>query len=123
MAEELAKTGLSLKSLKLVNCQEAVRQAVDQASDTSPTEKFLTRQVTHLKEAWDEYEKAMLRLQESAAEGNLATYKQDFERDHSKYNAICQRAEEFMERFNQPEDEEEPDYEALAATNAEVRAD
>ena len=67
MAEELAKTRLSLKSLKLVNCQKAVKQSLDQASDTSPTEKVLTRQVTHVKEAWDEYEEAMLRLQESAA--------------------------------------------------------
>ena len=123
MAEELPKTQLGLKSLKLVSCQKSVRNSLDQASDTSPTEKVLTRQVTHLKAAWEEYEEAMLRLQESAAPENLATYQQDFERDHSEFDIICQRAEEFMERFNQPEEEEEPDYAALAATNAEVRAD
>ena len=122
MAEELAKTRLSLKSLKLVNCQKVVKQSLDQAYDTSPTEKVLTRQVTHVKEAWEEYEEAMLRLQESAAEGNLVAYKQDFERDHSEYDVICQRAEEFLERFNQPEEEEEPDYKSVAATNARERA-
>ena len=125
MAEELAKTRLRLKSVKLANCQKAVRLTitVDQASNTSPTEKLLTRQVTHLREAWEEYEEAMLRLQESAAEGNLFTHEQRFEKDHSEYDAICQLVEEFLERFNQPEEEEEPDYAALAATNAEVRAD
>ena len=74
----------------MVNCQKAVRQAVNQASNTSPTEKFLTRQVTHLKEACYKYEEAMLRLQEAAAEGNLVTYKQNFEKDHAEYDAICQ---------------------------------
>ena len=69
MAEELAKTRLGLKSLKLVNCLKAVKLTitVDQGSTTTPSEKLLTRQVTHLKAAWEEYEEAMLRLQESAA--------------------------------------------------------
>ena len=51
MAEELAKTNLGLKSLKLVSCHKSVKNSLDQASDTSPTEKVLSRQVTHLKAA------------------------------------------------------------------------
>ena len=53
MAEELAKTCLGLKSLKLVNCLKAVKLTitVDQGSTTTPSEKLLTRKVTHLKAA------------------------------------------------------------------------
>ena len=54
MAEELSRNRQGLKLNKLVSCEKVIRQAIDQASDTLPTEKFLTRQVTHLQEAWDE---------------------------------------------------------------------
>ena len=55
MAEELAKTRLGLKNLKLVNCLKAVKLTitVHQGSITTPSEKLLTRQVTHLKAAWE----------------------------------------------------------------------
>ena len=36
---------------------------------------------------------------------------------------VIQRAEEFRDRYNEPEEEETPDYAALATANAEVRAD
>ena len=65
----------------------------------------------------------MLRLQESTAPENMAGYKQDFEKDHSEFHTTCQRAEEFLECYNVPVEEEEPDYAALAAANVEVRAD
>ena len=56
MAEELPKTRLGLKSLKLVNCLKAVKLTitVDQGSTTTSSEKLMTRQVTHLKAAWEE---------------------------------------------------------------------
>ena len=99
MAEELAKTRLWLKSLKLVNCLKAVKLTitVDQGSTTTPSEKLLTRQVTHLKAAWGEYEEAMLRLQESAAPENMASYKENFEKDFSEFNTTIQRAKEFLD--------------------------
>ena len=125
MAEELAKTSLGLKSLKLSNCLKAVKLAitVGQGITTTTSEKLLTRQDTNLKAAWEEYEEAMLRLQESAAPENMTSYKDHFEKDHSEFHTTCQRAEEFLECFNVPVEEEEPDYAALAAANAEVRAD
>ena len=123
MAEELAKTNLGLKSLKLVSCHKSVKNSLDQASDTSPTEKVLSRQVTHLKAAWKEYEEGMLKLQEVAADENMASYQELFEKDYTEFNTTCQRAEEFLDRYNVPEEEEAPDYAALAAANAQVRAD
>ena len=79
MAEELTSNRRSLKCRKLMSCEKVIRQAIEQASETSPTEKFLTRQVTHLKEAWDEYEEAMLKLQEVASQENVDAYKQHFD--------------------------------------------
>ena len=75
MAEELAKTRLGMKHQKLVNCHKAVKLtiAVDRESLSAATERLLTRQLKHLKTAWDEYKEGMLRLQESAAQDNLAT--------------------------------------------------
>ena len=102
MAEELARTRQSLKSRKLVSCEKVIRQAIEQASDTSPTEKFLTRQVTHLKEAWDKYEEAMLRLQEVASQENQDAYKQSFDKAHFDFEMVRQQAETFLERFNEP---------------------
>ena len=45
MAEELARNRLALKSRKLGSCEKVIKHAIEQASDTSPTEKFLVRQV------------------------------------------------------------------------------
>ena len=120
MAEELARNRQALKSRKLVSCEKVIRQAIEQASDTSPTEKFLTRQVTHLKEAWDEYKEAMLKLQEVASQDNVEAYKQAFDRDHFDFKIVRQQAETFMERFNEPEAEEEPDKDELADADADV---
>ena len=59
---------------KLVNCENAILQALNQASETLPTEKSLTRQVTRLKEAWGEYEEVMLKLQPVASQDNVVAY-------------------------------------------------
>ena len=115
MAEELARTRQGLKSSKLESCEKVIRQAIKQASDTSPTEKFLTRQVTHLGEAWEEYEEATLKLLEVRSPQNSNAYKQAFDKAHHDFEIVRQHAETFMERFNVPEAEEEPDYQALAA--------
>ena len=61
-----------------------------------PTETFLTRQVTHLKEAWDEYEEAMLKLQEVASQDNVDVYQQSFDRAHHDYEIVRQQAETFV---------------------------
>ena len=86
MAEELAKTRLGMKHQKLTNCLKAVKLTITVGRGITPTtsEKLLTRQVTHLKAAWVEYEEAMLGLQESAAPENLASYQEIFEREHSE---------------------------------------
>ena len=74
MAEKLAKTRLGMKHLKLTNCHKAVKLTitVDQESTSTASENLLTRQVKHLKTAWDEFEENMLKLQECAASENLA---------------------------------------------------
>ena len=123
MAEDLAWTRRSLKSRKLVSRENVIRQATEQASVTLPTEKFLTSQVTHLKEAWDEYEEAMLKLQEVASQENQDAYKRAFEKVHFDFKMVRQQAETFMERFNKPEAEEEPDYQVLAAAMEREGAD
>ena len=116
MAEELARNRLGLKSNKLVSCEKVIRQGIKQASDTSPTEKFLTRQVTHLREAWDEYEEATLRLMEVRSPENNDTYKKAFDKAHYDFEMVRQQAETFLESFHEPEATEEPDYLALEAS-------
>ena len=116
MAEKLARNRQSLKSNKLVSCKKVNRLAIEQASDTSPTEKFLTRQVTHLGEAWDEYEEARLRLMELMSQEGSNAYKRAFNKAHYGFEMVRQQAETFLEKFHEPEVEEEPDYPALAAS-------
>ena len=116
MAEELARNRQGLKSNKLVSCEKVIRQAIEQASDTSPTEKFLTRQVTHLREAWDEYEEATRRLMEVSSPEHNDAYKKAFDKAHYDFEIVRQQAETFLERFHEPVVEEEPDYPALAAS-------
>ena len=65
----------------------------------------------------------MLKLQEIASQDNVDAYKQAFNRDHFDFEIVRQQAETFMERFNEPEAEEEPDYQALAAAMERERAD
>ena len=93
MAEDLTSNRLTLKSRKLVNCEKVIRQAIEQASETSPLETFLTMQVTHLKEAWNEYEEAMVKLQEVASHDNVEVYQQFFDRSHYDYEIARQQAE------------------------------
>ena len=114
-----------MKHKKLANCIQAVKLTitVDRESLSAATERLLTRQHKNLKTAWDEYEEGMLRLQESAAEENLATYERDFKTEHEAFIAIIQKAEEFLERFQLPPEVVEPDYAALTAANANVRED
>ena len=124
-AEELAKTRLQMKAKKLANCQKALKLTitVDRESLAPATERLLTRQYKHLKDAWDNYEEGMFRLQESAAPENLETYEKAFEAQHEAFVATSQEAEEFLQRFHLPAEEVEPDLDALAAANAEVRED
>ena len=124
-AEELAKTRLQMKAKKLANCQKALKLTitVDRESLAPATERLLTRQYKHLKDAWDDYEEGMFRLQESAAPENLETYEKAFEAQHEAFVATSQEAEEFLQRFHLPAEEVEPDLDALAAANAEVRED
>ena len=125
MAEELAKTRLGMKLQKLANCHKALKLTitVDRESLSAATERLLTRQLKHIKTAWDEYEEGMLRPQESAAQDNLTTYEKDFETEHEAFQATNQKADEFLERFHQPEEEVEPDYAALTAANANAMED
>ena len=67
-----------------------IRQAIVQASDTSSTEKFLTRQVTHLREAWDEYEEATLRLMEVRSPENNYAYKKAFNKAQYDFEMVRQ---------------------------------
>ena len=99
MAEELAKTRLGMKHLKLTNCHKAVKLtiALGEGGTVTPSENLLTRQVKHLKTAWDEFEENMLKLQECAASENLAAYVKDFETEHKEFTATNQRAEELLE--------------------------
>ena len=123
MAEDLARNRQALKSRKLVSCEKVIRQAIEQASDSSPTEKFLTRQVTHLREAWDEYEEAMLKLNKVGSPENQDAYKRALDKVHFNFEMVRQQAETFLERFNEPEAEEEPDYQALVASMEQELAD
>ena len=123
MSEELARNRQAFKSRKLLSYEKVIRQAIEQASDTSPTEKFLTRQVTHLREAWDEYEKATLRLMKVRSRENNDAYKKAFDKAHYNFKMVRQQAETFLERFHEPEAEEEPDYPALAASMERELAD
>ena len=96
MAEEQAKNRKALKSRKLGTCGQAIREAIDQASDTSPTEKSLTRLVTHLQEAWDEFETAMLQLMEVGSEEHQESYQRSFVRVHKEFEEVRQLAETLM---------------------------
>ena len=123
MAEELARNSKGLESNKLVSCEKVIRQAIEKASDTSPMEKFLTRQVTHLREARDEYEEATLRLMEVRSLENNDTYKKAFDKAHYDFEMVRQQAETFLERFHEPEAKKEPDYPALDASMERELAD
>ena len=116
MAEERARNRLALKSRKLVSCEKGIKKAIQQASDTSPTEKSLTRQVTHLREAWNEYEEATLKLVEVVSQEHQDSYRRAFDRAHHDFEIVCEHAETFLERFHEPDVEEEPNYPALAAS-------
>ena len=124
MAEELAKNRLSLSGVKLSNSLKAVKLSITVSQGITPTtsEKLLTRQVKNLEAAWKEYEDHMLKLQGVAASENVASYKDRFEKAHEEVAIVIQKAEEFLDSYNEPEEEETPDYDALATANAEVRA-
>ena len=85
--------------------------------------RHLAYLVTHLKEAWDENEEGMLKLQQAAAQENVDNYKEAFDKDYFDFEAVHQQAETFLESFHEPEAEEEPDYQALAPTKERERAD
>lgn len=106
MAEELTRNRQALKLTKLTTCQKSIRQALDQAMDTSPTEKFLTRQVTHLREAWDEYEEHTLQLMEVRSAEKSQGYREAFDKGLKEFEEVRQLAEAFMERFQEPEEPE-----------------
>ena len=118
-------TRLNMKLQKLANCHKALKLTIttERESLAPATKRLLTRQAKHLSDAWNDYEEGMLRLQESAAPDNLEAYEKAFETQHELFVATNQEAEEFLQCFNLPPEEVEPDLVALAAANAEVRED
>ena len=54
---------------------------------------------------------------------NSKSYREAFDNAHNDSEVVRQLAETFMERFHEPEADEEPDYQALAAANKRERAD
>ena len=118
-------TRLNMKLQKLANCHKALKLTIttDRESLAPATERLLTRQYKHLSDAWNDYEEGMLRLQESAAPENFEAYEKAFETQHETFVTISQKAKEFLQRFNLPPEEVEPNLVALAAANAEVRED
>ena len=110
MAEELAM------SRKLASCEKVIKQAIEQASDTLPRDKFLTRQVTHIREVWEEYEEGTLKLVEVGSQKHQDSYRRAFDRAHYNFKIVRQQAETFLERFHEPKVKEEPEYPALAAS-------
>ena len=61
MAEEIRKTRLGMKLLKLSNCHKALKLTitVDRESLSPATERLLERQTKHLEDAWEAYEEGM----------------------------------------------------------------
>ena len=51
------------------------------------------------------------------------SYKRAFDKAHYDFEIVRQQAETFLERFHEPEAEEEPDYPALAASMERELAD
>ena len=44
----------------------------------------------------------MLKLQEVVAPENIASYKDQFEKAHQEVTTVIQRAEEFLDKYNEP---------------------
>lgn len=117
MAEEAAHQKVGLKGKRLSNIINTVKQALNQATDTTPTKSFLGRQLATMKEVWTEYKDVTLKLIEVARPENQQALQRAFDKADVDYTAQRDAAKAHLERIRVPDEEEPVDYTAIALDN------